>query len=152
MNNNVKWLFRQNPVSETEIRKIGNEMGVLFPVDYIECAKINHGAHPNLEVFDIKGRPECVFNRLLSYDRTSKNYILGIYNVTRDRLADNVIPFASDPLGNLICFFFKEKSAELRSIVFWDHEMLDAKKITVLKICDTFSELLSMLYDPDVDT
>jgi hypothetical protein len=150
MINNIEWIFSDEPVNKSEIRKIGKEMGVIFPNDYIECAAINHGAHPNPEVFDIKGRPECVFNRLLSYDPISKSYILGIYKSTRDRLAHNVIPFANDPFGNMICFFFKEEGTELGSIVFWDHETSgDGKYAGVSYICNSFTKLLSMLYTPN---
>lgn len=147
MTNYIEWLFSHNPTTESEIRKIGKEMGVIFPEDYIECAKNSHGGHPSLDTFDFKGRSEAMFDQLLSYDATTKGYILNIYKYTRDRLADNIVPFASDPFGNLICFMFEEGEKDLISIVFWNHETAETGKYAgISKICSTFSELLSMLY------
>ncbi len=148
MNHGIQWLLPHKPVSEAEINQLGRAMGIAFPADYMECARLNHGGHPKPGLFDFEGHPEAVFDKLLSYDPSSKGYILAVYRFTRERLSGNIIPFANDPFGNLICFEFDDNHANLRSVVFYDHETLNAdRKAGISRICGSFSELLSMLRD-----
>ena len=41
----VEWQFANEPVSENYVEKIGDDLGVKFPKDYISCVAINNGAN-----------------------------------------------------------------------------------------------------------
>ena len=60
----------------------------------------------------------------------------------QDRLGDQLIPFAEDGFGNLLCF---DCSAD-KNIVFWDHEKNydDFKESTF--VCSNFSSLIENLF------
>jgi cell wall assembly regulator SMI1 len=143
---NMKWIFTHGVVELAEIEEVEKELGVKFPKDYIDCALKNNGGHPTLDIYDFEQRREAVFNRLLSFHVDRASYILTIYDAIRDRLVDDVYPFADDPFGNHICFDYR-KNSESPTIVFWDHELaFENPEKGLFPICETFSELLSKLY------
>ena len=52
---NLEWKYADDSVTEEFVEKIGQSLGVEFPKDYIECAKINHGANVIPYCFDVEG-------------------------------------------------------------------------------------------------
>ena len=68
-----------------------------------------------------------------------------IYEVLEDlqtRIGDQLIPFAEDSFGNLLCFDY---SAE-KSIVFWNHEKNYDKFKEATFVCSSFSSLIESLF------
>ena len=86
-------------------------------------------------------------NGLLSYDETQPHYILKEYRSIKTRLPRKVYPIGSDPFGNYICFNYRENESN-PCIVFWDHEKA-SPKTAISYVCDSFSELISKLYEAD---
>ncbi|MCK8827923.1 SMI1/KNR4 family protein [Natroniella acetigena] len=145
MANKIKWIFDKGSISKEIIKKVEDELGVKFPEDYKKIVKRNNGAQPDPDVYDFAERKEAVFNSLLGFNLEEKGNILDVYNDVKDRLPEKIYPFADDPFGNLICFDYRE-NLENPKIVFWEHEQLEGD---ISYICDSFSELLSKLYDPE---
>lgn len=146
MNRDIEWLFSHEPVSEHEIASIESLLNIKFPRDYIECAKNNHGGNPSLQIYDFDGHQESVFNSLLSLNPGESNYILDVYNNVKDRLVNDIYPFADDPFGNLICFDYRNNDG-ISTVVFWDHELSHENfEKAIIPICKTFTELLCRLH------
>ncbi|MBN1698939.1 MAG: SMI1/KNR4 family protein [Spirochaetales bacterium] len=149
MSNNVKWFVKKKDISDKEIIKVENIFNIRFPEDYRECVKINNGGAPKPEAYDFKDHKEAVFEWLLNFNEGLANNIIKTYNAIKDRLVDNIYPFASDPFGNYICFDYREDK-KAPKIVFWDHEVASRyPEDAISYICDSFSELLDKLYEPD---
>ena len=142
----IKWLDVGKKIERESISKVEKELGVNFPADYIECVLKYHGGTPDPHTFDFESRKEAVFDRLLSYDPNQPHFILRDYEAIKNRLPAGIVPIASDPFGNYICFDFRNKK-DNPTLVFWDHEKSGDTAIS--PICDSFSELLSKLYQPD---
>lgn len=144
-NRAIEWLFSHEAVSEQEIASIETQLYIKFPRDYIECAKRNHGGSPSLQIYDFDGHQEAVFNSLLSLNYEYDNYILDVYDNVKDRLVNNIYPFADDPFGNLICFDYRNNDSK-STVVFWDHELSNKSyEKAIMPICKTFTEFLLKL-------
>ncbi|MEI4803435.1 SMI1/KNR4 family protein [Bacillus sp. FJAT-51639] len=159
----VEWQFADEAVSEDFVKKIGNDIGVKFPKDYIKCVAINNGANVEPELFNVNNR-ERVFGTLLSFDENGDEYIVDVYNDYSDTLPKELIPFAFDPAGNLICFDYKNHEED-PIVVFWEHEdawekeaLMESEGITaeeaeevarenVFYVASTFTEFLNKLHD-----
>ena len=160
----LEWKYADDPVTGELIEKIiGQAMGIKFPHDYIECAKVNHGANVIPYRFDVEGI-ERAFGALLSFDEESSDNIVKEYDNYRDTLPNGIIPFGIDPSGNLICFDYKGHKEEL-IIVFWYHEGTWEKEMLTLEeglteeqaeerarenvfyVAATFTEFLDKLHD-----
>ncbi|PED05041.1 SMI1/KNR4 family protein [Bacillus pseudomycoides] len=160
---NLEWKYADDPVTEEIVKKIGHSMGIKFPKDYIDCAKVNHGANVIPYCFDVEGI-ERVFGSLLSFDEESSDYIVKDYNNYRATLPNGVVPFGIDPAGNLICFDYKSHKED-PIVVFWEHEgaweknaLMESEEITaeeadevarenVYYIANNFTEFLNKLHD-----
>ncbi|MFI8707931.1 SMI1/KNR4 family protein [Bacillus sp. NPDC077411] len=159
----VEWQFADEAVSEDFVKKTGNDIGVKFPKDYIKCVAINNGANVEPELFNVNNR-ERVFGTLLSFDENSDEYIVDVYNDYSDTLPKELIPFAFDPAGNLICFDYKNHEED-PIVVFWEHEdawekeaLMESEGITaeeaeevarenVFYVASNLTEFLNKLHD-----
>lgn len=99
----VQWRSADEPITREEVKLVEQELDVKFPVDYIECVLENNGAHVSPEVFEIDGERK-VFGTLLTYDKDDDENIIEVFNDYKDTFPSELIPFAFDPAGNLICF------------------------------------------------
>lgn len=115
------------------------------------------------EAFDVN-EVERVFGSLLSYDEKRIENILKIYENYKGTIPNQVIPFAIDPSGNLICFDYKNHE-ENPIVIYWEHESAWEKKVliksegitteeaekvareNVFFVANTFTEFLSKLHD-----
>ncbi|MDM5186391.1 SMI1/KNR4 family protein [Bacillus sp. DX4.1] len=163
----IQWDFKRDEISEEDILEVARKIGVAFPNDYIECVKINHGACPEPEVFDVNGE-ERVFGSLLKYNSESYTEIYNIYNDYKDTLPKEIVPFGIDPAGDLICFDYKNHT-ENPIVVFWEHEdawkkeaLMKSEGITaeqaeeaarenVFYVAESFTEFLNKLYYDEDD-
>lgn len=160
---NLVWKYADDPVTGELIEKVGKSLGVQFPQDYIECAKVNHGANVIPYRFDAKGI-ERAFGTLLSYDEECNDNLEEEYGNYRDTLPNDITPFGIDPAGNLICFDYKGNKEE-PIVVFWYHEgawekemLMEEEGLTeeqaeerarenVLYVAAKFTEFLDKLHD-----
>jgi len=161
--NNVKWRSWDEPVTNKEVENVGQRLGVKLPVDYIEVAIQYNGAHVSPELFNVEGT-EKVFGTLLTYDSEDDEYILEVFNDYKDTLPKDLIPFAFDPAGNLICFDYKNHE-DNPIVVFWEHEnawekedLMQDEGLTeeeaeerarenVFYVADNFTQFLDKLHD-----
>ncbi|MDM5186248.1 SMI1/KNR4 family protein [Bacillus sp. DX4.1] len=159
----IEWDNPDKLVSMECVQEVAKKIGVHFPQDYIKCVLENNGASVEPEAFDVKGI-ERVFGSLLSYDENRIENILKVYENYKGTLPSNVIPFAIDPSGNLICFDYKNQKED-PIVVFWEHEgawekeaLMEREGITaeeaeevarenVFYVANTFTELLNKLHD-----
>ena len=150
MNNKIKWDRKLVPVNEEIIHDVENKLGIKFPDDYIHCVIENHGARPIPKVYDIGDKKGKVFGFLLSYDKNDDYYFIDEYNALKEILSIGVIPFADDPIGNNICFDYREDK-DNPVVVYWDHEIAaNNPEKAIIYICDNFTDLLEKLYNPDL--
>lgn len=114
------------PLSLSEIEEIEKYVGLTFPQTYKEhLLKYNGGqCHPNIFSFIEKGKAtdSCVDWFFAIYDGEYNNLKKEIRMVKIDekRMPIHMLPFAHDPLGNLICISCY--GTDIGKIYFWDHE------------------------------
>lgn len=148
--NNIIWKRTIGELDMNDINKVEKHWGVTLPDDYKQCCINNHRGRPNPCVYDFEYKTGALFSYLLSFKEDNSYYILKDYNNIKDRLVDNVYPFADDPGGNFICFDYREGKDKTPKVVYWDHELAYEDPATaIFYICDTFTELLSKLYESE---
>ncbi|MCY8232267.1 SMI1/KNR4 family protein [Priestia filamentosa] len=164
----LEWKYLEKPARDEDIKKVEEKLNVIFPEDYKQCIRTNHGARPKRDIFEVEGM-ERVFGALLMIQTPEKAIdILRVYENYKLTLPKNVIPFADDPSGNLICFDYKNHS-ENPIVVFWEHEdawekeMLmkeeglseeEAEEVArenIFYVADTFTEFLQKLHEDEED-
>jgi len=135
--NNITWKYSSKLIKETVIEEFEKEMNISLPHDLKECFKKNNGGMPSKNIFDTDKTKGRMFNNLLSFNlNKDEDTIYDIYSAVYLKLKNkDVIPFALDPFGNILCL--KEGK-----IVLFLHETGGTEFIT-----DSFSELLEKLYD-----
>ncbi|MGG2093520.1 SMI1/KNR4 family protein [Bacillus sp. S13(2024)] len=159
----VQWRSPDEPITREDVKNVEQELGINFPLDYIECVMKNNGAHVSPEVFEVEGKRK-VFGTLLTYDMDDDENIIEVFNDYKDTLPAELVPFAFDPAGNLICFDYKnDKNNPI--VVFWEHEgawekeaLMESEGITaeeaeevarenVFYVASNFTEFLNKLHD-----
>lgn len=144
--NQVKWILTKGELAREEVLKLERELGVSFPTDYVDCVLQKNGGQPVPDTFDFTGRAEAVFNSLIDLKLEKNQNMIYVYNSLKNRLPNNIYPFADDPFGNYLCFDYREGIAP--SIVFWDHEKAGVDKNSAISyVCSSFSELVGKLYE-----
>ncbi len=147
MHREIKWICENDALSNEFIGYTEEKLGIKFPLDFIRIAMQNDGGYPSPNRYTLNETQE-IFNNLLSFDEDDISNIIQTYKDVEDRLLENVIPFAEDPFGNLICFDYRKN--DVPSIVFWDHEIAFSDKAKAIAfICDSFSDLLDMLHESE---
>ncbi|HDR6286682.1 TPA: SMI1/KNR4 family protein [Bacillus cereus] len=163
MRNDLTWPVPDETVSAEYIDNVGKGIGYIFPSDYVECATNNNGSAVLPYKFEIDTITKA-FGTLLSYDVDSREYIVKVYNQYISTLPNELVPFAFDPAGNLICFDYKNHKED-PIVVFWEHEgaweketLMESEGITaeeaeerarenVYHIANNFTEFLNKLHD-----
>ncbi|MEH7016840.1 SMI1/KNR4 family protein [Bacillus sp. JJ63] len=159
----VQWRSPDEPIIREDVKNVEQELGINFPLDYIECVMKNNGAHVSPEVFEVEGKRK-VFGTLLTYDMDDDENIIEVFNDYKDTLPAELVPFAFDPAGNLICFDYKnDKNNPV--VVFWEHENAGEKEMlmreeglteeqveerareNVFYVASDFTEFLNKLHD-----
>ncbi|MFW0717736.1 SMI1/KNR4 family protein [Pedobacter sp. N23S346] len=161
----MNWKFVEKLENESNIQLVESALKVTFPKDFLSIVKkYNHGtADPG--TFDTKYLKGRSFGELLDFNLDREYNILSEYELIKDRLPNNVYPFAGDAGGNYLCFDFNKNEITPR-ILFWDHEQKfhivddeivindeanDYEQHYLDFIAVNFTELLAMLYKPDGD-
>ncbi|EOL45079.1 MULTISPECIES: SMI1/KNR4 family protein [Enterococcus] len=140
----VTWKNSNGKLLGNEIVDAEKQLNVKFPQDYIEVVSENDGGYPHPNKFKFNDKEE-VFNNLISFKEDDYSNIFEVLEDVFDRIVKGVIPIAEDPFGNLICFDFRDK--KVPNVIFWNHEVADKdSEKSILFICETFTELLNMLY------
>ena len=141
----MNWRWVKPLESEDLIKEYEENIGYTFPNEYKEVVKNYNGARPEFKEFKSKqGRRKKarVFEFLFSFNKYDKWSIWGLNNWKGDMRdwnidskIENMVGFAGDPFGNLICF---DKTNG--HIVFVDHETLNIEPVA-----DSFTEFINSL-------
>jgi len=104
--------------------------------------------------------PEGI-NNLLLIQMEEEFGIAKLYDAVKMFMPENVIPFARDGFDNYICFDYRENESA-PTVVFWDYEKACIEynnsgntgsslnyDNAITYICDSFTELLDMLHEPE---
>ena len=108
------------------------KVGVQFPNDLKEIINQFNNGRPSNKYFDTTNEKECEFKKLFSLNPDD---VENIYSTLEfDTQFKNLIAFASNSFGNLICLYDGK-------IVYWKHETDEIEPLA-----DTFTEFLAKLY------
>lgn len=134
----MKWLNYKDS-SINIIESVEHRLQITLPEDYKQFVLKYDGGYPNH--FKVDGKVE-IFNNLISLDENEYNNIYEILEDLQDRIGDQLIPFAENGFGNLLCFDYSAN----KNIVFWDHEKNygDFKELPL--VCFSFSSLIENLF------
>ncbi|ALB44453.1 SMI1/KNR4 family protein [Clostridium beijerinckii] len=138
----IKWERIVEGVDDMTITKFEEKFSISFPKEYKECVIKYNGGHPIPNAFYFADKGEGVFDHLLSF--TSDPNIEDVYDIVSDYIPEKVIPFATDPFGNDICFDYRKNKQE-PNIVFRNQDEVGEEAIEF--ICETFVELLENLHE-----
>lgn len=149
MKREIHWEFTSPPLSDDMIRGAELLLGVKFPPDYAKCLKNYHGAQP-LECEYVFETPDGTmwgsFGILLTISPYKAENIFVCLHYTGS--VRDVIPIVADGGGNYICLDYRNDEARTHpQVVYYDHE--EDVEQNLFYLCDSFSELLDMLYMPD---
>lgn len=135
MMNQLTWKYVKPLGTEQAIEQFESSYNVKLPLDLVAVFKQYNGGRPDKKGFNTSVKKERVLKTLLSFNEGDLETIYKAYDVLKPE-DDKLIPFASDPAGNYICYQVTDES-----IVFWEHETN-----TKEKIADSFTEFLHGLY------
>lgn len=136
----MKWLNYKDS-SINIIESVEHRLQVTLPEDYKQFVLKYDGGYPSPNHFKVDGKVE-IFNNLISLDENEYDNIYEILEDLQDRLSAQLIPFAEDGFGNLLCFDY---SAD-KNIVFWDHEKNYDDFKEIIFVCSSFSNLIENLF------
>ena len=136
----MNWLHYKG-ISKDIIESVEHRLQITLPDDYKQVVLKYEGGYPNPKHFKVDGKVE-IFNNLISLDKNEYNNIYEILEDLQNRIGDQLIPFAEDGFGNLLCFDY---SAD-KSIVFWNHEKNYDEFKEAAFVCSSFSSLIESLF------
>lgn len=126
MRKDLEWEYADAEVLKARVKEIGAQLGFYLPQDYIKCVKVNGGASVLPEEFNVEDVERC-FGSLFSFDEKSSQYIVKKYESYNSSLPRDILPIATDPAGNLLCFDYKDQQ-EKPVVVFLEHENVSEKE------------------------
>lgn len=122
--NNLSWKYVKPLKNSKAVECFEADYGLKLSQDITSCIKQNNGGRPDKKVFDTEVSKGRVIKSLLSFNNDD---LETVYDAI-DRLKgekSNLVPLASDPGGNYICFDTKQQD-----IVLWLHETNTTEKIS----------------------
>ena len=128
----ITWRYVKPITSITAISDIERQKSIMIPADLKDIIKKYNNGRPSLKNFDVGIEKEKEFKKLLSFNKDDIENIYGFLRI--DTKIQGLLPFASDPSGNLICLYQNK-------IYYWRHE-----SDTVEYLSDTFTDFLNKLY------
>jgi len=153
--------FETEPqLSFNDIKEIENYVGLTFPDEYkIHLIKYNGGrCFPN--VFKFIENDELAesniewFNAIYDGEYNNMKWSIEVYKLDEKRMPKNILPIASDGLGNEICISCG--GIDLGYVYFWDHEKEvdydesdDSNYSNLYLIAKSFNEFIDGLYEDD---
>ena len=137
----VSWKYG-GPVSGDAIQTFESEMNFEFPAALRKILIAHDGGRPQLQALVLPGGREVILERLLAVVSQNGTTISSANQALRSQGFQGLLPFATDPFGNLFCFTFQQEG-EAGPILFWNHETG-----TTQRICGSFTDLLGLLCEP----
>ena len=155
----MKFLNSAEPVSYKDVFKVGDDLGVKLPEEYVEFIVNDNGGTPAPDMlydfYDEVSEQEntSVIRKFFSFysdEKSARNNIKLICNVMRREktIPFDMIPIADDPTGNVICISLSKN--DYGAIYYLNHEFEDSDTGYLMKskITNSFKEFIENLY-PD---
>ncbi|WP_410501808.1 SMI1/KNR4 family protein [Exiguobacterium acetylicum] len=133
--NNLTWKYVKPLKDKDSIKNFETLNGLQLPQDITDCIIQNNGGRPDKKVFDTEVSKGRAMKSLLSFNKNDLETVYDVIDVLKSERKD-LVPIASDPSGNYICYNLINKS-----IVFWLHETNITEKVS-----DSFTTFLNGLY------
>lgn len=139
-----KWThpeYRPTPVAQEQLDKCARELEVEFPASYIEYATVYGSGGPTMELLNSIVDGELEVNDL-SDMHTPDEIIDSIESWKSAGMPNDLVPIASDSMGNMFCFKHSEimEPNDDAGIWFFDHDF-----DTVEKTHDSFTAWINEL-------
>jgi hypothetical protein len=134
----IQWRYTGPSTSEEDIRSLEGLLAVVLPADYKSFIQEHSGARPRPNAIELPGGHEAIMERLLHIEAGAKGNLTSVAEALRKQGELSLVPFGSDPFGNLFCFKYIGKTA--KAVVFWNHE-----SNVSITLCATFVDLLKLL-------
>ena len=134
MNDNINWKYVKALSDSDSVGKFEKENNIELPKSLKETVLNFNGARPRPNTFDSEFNKECVFKSLLSFNINDKENIFEVTKWMKEN-SINLIPFASDPAGNYLCF------NQDKQVILWKYETNKCEFV-----CDSFEKLVDSLY------
>ena len=118
----LTWRKINNDISLNDIADAEKVLGVIFPTELQELIlHFNHG-RPDKFVYDTEKNKERVFGALLNFNIKidHPDNVRRVYESIKDKMPQNLYPFASDSAGNFICA--KIINSKIEGMFLWLHE------------------------------
>lgn len=139
----MEWLSVKGKITIEDINKAEELLKIKYPLYYKNIVLSYNRGVPRPNQF-IVSNTERVFNRLLSITEDVELNVFSVYEIMKENGLSNLIPFASDPFGNYICFDYMSEDI---NIVFVDMEKIYNNKIYKGDyVCKNIEDLFNSIY------
>ena len=130
----MNWLSIRTPLTSTDIMNVEKDFSISLPADYkSQIASINGGALRNAYI-RLPKLGEVSYSRNVSLHKDAQASIYKLIGIFNDGPV-KLFPFASVGNGDYFCF-----DLTTNTVVLYLHEI-----DKTIYVCDSFSQLLSML-------
>ncbi|WP_102272123.1 SMI1/KNR4 family protein [Cytobacillus massiliigabonensis] len=133
----MKWSYSKIPLMIEDVRELENTLQVTYPSEYKKIILVNHGARPDKKRFLTSTQTERVIK---SFIPVTRDYDINLFSlIDWLDLPIGVIPFASTPSGDYICFHFKDAADPV--IILYHHEINSFENVN-----KNFDQFIQSLY------
>ena len=119
------WKRCRDPVSESEIAAVEQQLGIRFPASYKEAVLACHGGSPRRRKFDVPDQEIGFFTTglgmLLTFNEDDAESVMDTHRMLADRMPAGIIPFAIEGGGDYMAFDYRTADRE-PAVVYWSHE------------------------------
>lgn len=138
LNETITWHFTKRSLNEHDIQTLEAKLGYRLPEEYKEIIRNYHGARPSKKHFHTQKAKGLMIKTFLP---AADEYEVNVVRVKEwAKLPDRMIPFASTPSGDYLCFeYFSPESSP--AIILWNHEKREKELISI-----SFNQFLTELY------
>lgn len=149
---NVEFDSSELTLTEADIRRFEEEVGVKLPQDYLECLLKNNGGVPRPADFKHKALGEDVVNCVTGFfplrAKPGRRDLREAWREARQELPQGFLPFGRDLGGELLCLCLKPE--DYGSVHRSDGFVEDIGcPVMMHRLANSFSTFLEMLFDEE---
>jgi cell wall assembly regulator SMI1 len=138
----------QTPVTEQDISRIESILERSLPEDFKAWLRRYNGAIPNPSELLLPDGSIFDINSFISFsENDTKENVLLLLDIYRDRLPAGLLPIADDGTGNYVCFRYGAGKTS-PDIVLWFHEEADPS-CAIMPIASSFTDLIQRIQNSD---
>ena len=127
----MNWKY-VSPTTLENIFLVEKKIGYQLPDNLKAVILENNNGRPERDCFDTEFNQGLQFKQLLSFNENDEENIYAYIDFFKK---ENIVPFADDPAGNLICI-------DQGKIVLWNHETNEKEFIAA-----SLEKFINNLYD-----